>query len=73
LTLLLESGQAVRIFTGGLVPVGADAILIQENARVEGRRVQASDGVAPGLHVREQGLDHRDGGRMPRKSSQPTS
>jgi molybdopterin biosynthesis enzyme len=73
LTLRLESGQAVRIFTGGLVPEGEDAILIQENARVEHGRVQTTDGVAPGLHVREQGLDYRDGGRMPRRSTPPSS
>jgi molybdopterin molybdotransferase len=57
----LETGQTARIFTGGLVPEGADAILIQENARVEDGRVQATDGVTPGLHVREQGLDYRAG------------
>ena len=30
------TGEAVRIFTGGVVPEGADAIVIQENARREG-------------------------------------
>jgi molybdopterin molybdotransferase len=54
-------GQAARIFTGGVVPEGADAILIQEDALVEQGRVQATDRVTPGLHVREQGLDYRTG------------
>ena len=31
-------GQAVRIFTGGFVPEGADAILLQEDAEAERRR-----------------------------------
>ena len=57
----LGPGQAVRIFTGGLVPEGADAILIQEDALVEGGRVQAAEAVTPGLYVREAGLDYRAG------------
>ena len=32
-------GEAVRIFTGGLLPRGADAVALQENARAEGERV----------------------------------
>ncbi len=59
--LVLRPGEAARIFTGGVVPGGADAILIQEDARVENGRVQATDRVTPGLHVREQGLDYRAG------------
>ena len=59
--LHIGPGQAARIFTGGLVPEGADAILIQEDARVEGGRVKAADNVTPGLFVREQGLDYRTG------------
>ena len=54
-------GQAARIFTGGLVPEGADAILIQEDAEVAGSRVQAREAIRAGLFVREQGLDFRAG------------
>ncbi len=57
----LEHGQAARIFTGALLPEGADAILIQEDARADHGRVQATDRVTPGLFVREQGLDYRAG------------
>jgi molybdopterin molybdotransferase len=35
----LAAGQAVRIFTGAAVPEGADAVVIQEDARREGERV----------------------------------
>ncbi len=31
----IGAGEAVRIFTGGVVPDGADAIVIQENAKAE--------------------------------------
>jgi molybdopterin molybdotransferase len=54
-------GEAARIFTGGLVPEGADAILIQEDAAVEGSRIQAKETIRSGLFVREQGLDYRQG------------
>jgi molybdopterin molybdotransferase len=36
---LIESGQAARIFTGAMMPQGADTIVIQENTNREGDRV----------------------------------
>ena len=50
-------GQAVRIFTGGLVPPGADAILLQEDAEATGAEVLVGETVRPGRWVRRQGLD----------------
>jgi molybdopterin molybdotransferase len=35
----LRNGQAARIFTGAMLPVGADTIVIQENTQKEGNRV----------------------------------
>ena len=35
----VDSGQAVRIMTGGPVPDGADAILVAEHAESEGDRI----------------------------------
>ncbi len=40
----LPPGAAVRIFTGAPVPEGADAILIQEDARREGDRITVARG-----------------------------
>ncbi len=57
----LNPGEAVRIFTGAPLPEGADAVLIQENARREGTRVLALEGVAPGRHVRPAGHDFTAG------------
>ncbi len=54
-------GQAARIFTGGLLPPGADAILIQEDAVAEHGRVRAKEVVSPGLFVRERALDYGAG------------
>jgi molybdopterin molybdotransferase len=55
----LGPGEAVRIFTGGLLPSGADAVALQENARAEGERVRIEGSVEPGTFVRPAGLDFR--------------
>jgi molybdopterin molybdotransferase len=52
-------GQAVRIFTGAPLPSGADVVLIQENARLEGARVTALQSDPPGRNVRPAGLDFK--------------
>ncbi|WP_395697358.1 gephyrin-like molybdotransferase Glp [Methylocella sp.] len=55
------AGEAVRIFTGAPVPRGADAILIQEEARLVDGHVEPTAGVSPGLFVRRRGLDFAEG------------
>jgi molybdopterin molybdotransferase len=57
----LGQGEAVRIFTGAPVPEGADAILIQENAKREGDTVEVVEPVMAGRHIRPAGLDFRAG------------
>jgi len=54
-------GQAVRIFTGGFMPDGADSVLLQEDAEREGETVRVQEAVAPGRWVRRQGLDFAEG------------
>jgi molybdopterin molybdotransferase len=54
-------GQAVRIFTGGFIPEGADAILLQEDAEAAGGRVLVRETVRPGRWVRRRGLDFTAG------------
>lgn len=57
------SGQAVRIFTGGAIPPGADAVQIQERAEVvePGRRVRILAPVAAEANIRHQGEEIRAG------------
>jgi molybdopterin molybdotransferase len=57
----LEEGQAVRIFTGGPVPDGADSIVIQENTRLDGTRVTVLERPEQGRFIRPAGLDFRRG------------
>lgn len=55
------AGQAVRIFTGGAVPDGADHILIQENAERKGDTLTTLfDNPAP-RHIRQAGIDFHKG------------
>jgi molybdopterin molybdotransferase len=55
------SGQAVRIFTGGFVPEGADSILLQEDAEAADGAVMVKEGVTAGRWVRKRGLDFAEG------------
>lgn len=59
----LQPGETVRIFTGGAMPAGADAVVIQEHASVDGGGVRFSAGVQPGTFVRPAGLDFSRGWR----------
>ncbi|WP_119458652.1 gephyrin-like molybdotransferase Glp [Rhodospirillaceae bacterium SYSU D60014] len=57
----LRAGEAVRIFTGGPLPAGADSIVIQENVTVEGDKVLVREGTTAGRYVRPAGLDFKAG------------
>jgi molybdopterin molybdotransferase len=50
-------GETVRIFTGGEVPDGADAIILQEDAARDGDDVAFSEAAILGRHIRRAGLD----------------
>ena len=54
-------GQAIRLFTGSLVPSGADAILLQEDATRDGDTVRVNEAVTAGRHIRRAGQDFAAG------------
>ena len=54
-------GQAVRIFTGGVVPDGADAVVLQEDTELKGARVVIREAPRPDENVRRRALDFRAG------------
>jgi molybdopterin molybdotransferase len=54
-------GQTVRIFTGSVVPTGADAILLQEDATAAGTSVTVNAEVIAGRHIRQVGQDFAAG------------
>src|SRR5712691_3007744 len=54
-------GETARIFTGGVIPPGADTIVIQENTEREGDVVVVTAPAGKGKHVRLEGLDFARG------------
>lgn len=54
-------GQAVRLFTGSVVPQGADGILLQEDATAIGTEVRINEAVVAGRHIRRAGQDFAAG------------
>ena len=59
----LRPGTAARIFTGALVPEGADAVVMQEQCEAadEGRAVRVNTLPQAGLAIRRRGEDVADG------------
>jgi molybdopterin molybdotransferase len=57
----LQAGEAVRIFTGGPVPAGADTIVIQENTKAGNGLVTVLEPPAQSRHIRRAGLDFKAG------------
>jgi molybdopterin molybdotransferase len=54
-------GEAVRIFTGGVIPKGADAVIIQEDTVVEDGGITITEAAVAGRHIRPAGVDFRQG------------
>jgi molybdopterin molybdotransferase len=57
----VEKRQAVRIFTGGVVPEGADAVIIQEDTQATDGGVIVREAPRAGENVRRRGLDFTAG------------
>ncbi|MGA9084997.1 MAG: gephyrin-like molybdotransferase Glp [Pseudolabrys sp.] len=53
----VAGGQAVRIFTGGVMPTGSDTVVIQELATSAGDSVTIRKPTSKGRNVRAQGID----------------
>jgi len=53
----LAAGTAARIFTGGVVPTGADTVVMQEDCRLSGDRVYIDRAVQADQNIRRRGED----------------
>ncbi|MEM9266659.1 MAG: gephyrin-like molybdotransferase Glp [Cyanobacteria bacterium P01_F01_bin.13] len=60
----LKSGDAARIFTGGMLPAGADTIVIQENTQREGPEVTVMEAPVARAFVRERGSFYQAGAEL---------
>jgi molybdopterin molybdotransferase len=57
----LGRGEAARIFTGGVIPDGADAVVIQEDTVVDGTSISITEAAIAGRHIRPAGVDFNKG------------
>lgn len=53
----IQSGDAVRVFTGALMPEGSDTVVIQEHVATDGNNVTIDSDVQAGKNVRHVGED----------------
>ena len=53
----IGAGEALRLFTGSIVPEGADTVLLQEDAIRAGDAVEVREVCTPGRHIRRAGQD----------------
>ena len=62
--LHVAPGEAARIFTGAPIPVGADAVIMQEDVRREGAEIFINSEVESGEFVRRRGSDLSEGQKI---------
>ncbi len=58
---MMERGQCVRIFTGAPLPIGSDAVIMQEEATARGAMVSFEKAVRPWQSIRRRGGDFGEG------------
>ena len=58
---IVGAGECVRIFTGGPVPRGADAIVIQEDTETDAEIITIKESAPEGHFIRPAGLDFKQG------------
>jgi molybdopterin molybdotransferase len=57
----INAGECVRIMTGGVLPEGADTVIMQERAQADGKRIAIGPGAKKGQNVRHPGEDLKVG------------
>ncbi len=68
----IQTGQAVRIFTGGPVPKGADTIVIQENVTAKDNFITIETPPLSGNAIRKAGIDFQMGDTLIPKDTRIT-
>jgi len=70
LSARVDAGTAARILTGGVVPEGADTIVMVEDTRVDGESVAVPAGLKAGTNLHRPGSDLRAGERVMQAGTQ---
>ena len=64
LGLKVEAGAAVRVYTGAPIPIGANAVVMQEDCDRQGDQLTIRESVAPGEFIRVRGGDLCEGQKI---------
>jgi molybdopterin molybdotransferase len=62
--LQISFGEAIRIFTGAPVPMGADAVVMQEDVSADKNEIVVNIDADPGEFVRRRGCDLSEGQKI---------
>jgi molybdopterin molybdotransferase len=62
--LQIDRGETIRLFTGAPIPAGADAVVMQEDVRVEDSNIFVETTVEPGEFIRRRGCDLSEGQKI---------
>src|SRR6201996_7101479 len=57
----IGAGETARIFPGGVIPAGADAVVIQEDTVADGNSITITEAAVAGRHIRPAGVDFHEG------------
>jgi molybdopterin molybdotransferase len=69
----LGPGEAARIFTGGVLPDGADTVVVQESVKPDGDCIEAQMPASKGRNVRKRALDFQAGDALLAKGRRLTA
>lgn len=65
----VEKGKAAAIYTGGLIPEGADTVIQKELTKVEDNKVFIFQELKKGANIRKQGEDYKKGDVLLKKGT----
>jgi molybdopterin molybdotransferase len=60
-TGMMQAGECVRIFTGAPLPIGADTVIVQEQATPRGNQISFAAQPKTGQWIRKRGFDFVEG------------
>lgn len=65
----LQAGKTIRLFTGSILPDGADTVIMQENTEEANEEMLINEAPEKGRHVRYRGEDVRQGAEIVAKGT----
>ncbi|MDG2186686.1 MAG: molybdopterin molybdotransferase MoeA [Hyphomicrobiales bacterium] len=66
----LQTGEAIRLFTGSELPKGANTVIIQENVKINANKITLNNSAQKFQNIRKKGLDFKLGDTLIKKGTQ---